>query len=146
MTNVVHLAKRFAGSLSRKPPIVADDLWAKGWMTPWEIALWRRMTNVDQRHAIVVARRFQASRPEATSDEMAAALLHDVGKIESGLGTFGRVAATLIGPRTRRFRTYHDHEAIGAKWLHEQGSSAATVDLIRRQGVAAATLESADDI
>ena len=52
--------------------------------------------------------------PTATRAEMAGALLHDVGKIEAGLGTFGRVAATVVGPRTRRFRLYHDHEAIGA--------------------------------
>jgi hypothetical protein len=146
MTSRVHLAKRFAGSLSPRPPSPDDETWAKGWLTPWEIALWRRMSNADRRHAIVVARRFASLRPDATRDEMAGALLHDVGKIEAGLSTFGRVAATVIGPRTRRFRTYHDHEAIGARWLEEQGSSPGTVELVRRQGPAAAALCRADDI
>jgi hypothetical protein len=146
MTSFVHLAKRFAGSLSTKPPSPDDEAWAKGWMTPWEIALWRRMSNIDRRHAVLVARRFQTVRPEATSDEMVGALLHDVGKLESCLGTFGRVLATVIGPRTTRFSAYHDHEAIGAAWLAEQGSSPATVALIRRDGPAAGALERADNL
>lgn len=146
MSSLVHLTKRFAGSLSRTPPAPADEVWAKGFMAPWEIALWRRMSNADRRHAISVARRFVASRGDASGDEMVGALLHDVGKIESGLGTFGRVVATVVGPRTDRFRTYHDHEAIGATWLEDQGSSPATVELIRRQGPAAPALEQADDI
>ena len=54
-------------------------------------------------------------RPAADRAEVAGALLHDVGKVEAGLGTFGRVVATVVGPRTERFRTYHDHEAIGAR-------------------------------
>ena len=146
MSSVAHLAKRFVGSLSRRPPAPVDDTWAKGWMTPWEIALWRRMPSPDRRHAIMVARRFASFRPDATADEMAGALLHDVGKLESGLGTVGRVLATVVGPRTRRFRTYHDHEAIGARWLREQGSTAATVQLVQRQGPAADALHRADDI
>ena len=44
-------------------------------------------------------------RRDVDRDEMAAALLHDVGKVECGLGTFGRVAATVVGPRTQRFRS-----------------------------------------
>jgi hypothetical protein len=146
MSRVRHLVKRFVGSLSRRPPAGADDSWATGWMAPWEVDLWRRMSSVDRRHAIVVARRFVALRPEATRDEMAGALLHDVGKIESGLGTFGRVAATVFGPRTRRFRTYYEHEAIGARWLEDRGSSPSTVDLVRRQGSAAGALDLADDV
>jgi hypothetical protein len=144
--HVRHLAKRFVGSLSRRPPERADEEWARDWLTPWEKALWRRMSNPDRRHASAVARRFLDARPAATRDEMAGALLHDVGKVEAGLGTVGRVAATVIGPRTARFRTYHDHEAIGAAWLADAGSPAATVDLVRRQGPAAPALEAADHI
>jgi hypothetical protein len=144
MTQIAHLARRFGGSLSRRPPPPADDAWARGWLLPWEAALWRRMSVVDRRHAIEVARRFEALRPAATRDEMAGALLHDVGKIEAGLGTIGRVIATLVGPRTGRFRTYHDHEAIGARWLAEQGSPPETVAMLRRQGPAAPALAQAD--
>jgi hypothetical protein len=142
----VHLAKRFAGSLSRQPPAADDESWAEAWLTPTEVALWHQMPNVDRRHAIAVARRFQQIRELPSRDEMAAALLHDVGKIESGLGTLGRVVATVAGPRTRRFRSYHDHEAIGARWLDSLGSSPATVALVRRDGPAADALRRADDI
>jgi hypothetical protein len=160
-----HLARRFIGSLSRQPPDEHDEQWAESHLLAHEAHLWRRMSNADRRHAILVARRFAAirtaalgpepthepsrgepSRGEPSRDEMAAALLHDVGKIESGLGTFGRVAATVLGPRTLRFRSYHDHERIGADWLAEGGSTAATVQLVHRHGPAADALSLADDI
>jgi predicted HD phosphohydrolase len=144
--HVVHLVRRFAGSLSRRPPDADDERWAMSFMTEGEASLWRRMPNVDRRHALEVARRFVVNRPEASDDEVAAACLHDVGKIESRLGTSGRVIATVVGPRTARFRLYHDHEEIGARWLEALGSSAATVSLIRRTGPAAAALEAADDV
>ncbi|MFN8022284.1 MAG: hypothetical protein U0Q03_12235 [Acidimicrobiales bacterium] len=144
--HVAHLARRFAGSLSNAAPPAADDAWASSFMTDAEAELWFRLSNVDRRHAIAVARRFASRRPSATRDEMAAACLHDVGKLEAGLGTFGRVVATIVGPRTARFRTYHDHEEIGARWLEERGSSPATVALVRRQGPAAADLEWSDDL
>lgn len=144
--HVAHLARRFVGSLSNAAPPAEDDAWATSFMTDAEAELWRRLSNVDRRHAVAVVRRFVERRPAATRDEMAAAFLHDVGKLEAGLGTFGRVVATVVGPRTARFRTYHDHEEIGARWLEERGSSAVTVALVRRQGPAASDLEWADDL
>ncbi|NDC46896.1 MAG: hypothetical protein EBZ68_04880, partial [Actinobacteria bacterium] len=63
-----------------------------------------------------------------------AALLHDIGKIEASLGTVARVAATLLGPRTGRFRAYHEHEARGAALLQAAGSDAVTVALVAGQG------------
>jgi hypothetical protein len=144
--HVGHLVRRFVGSLSRRPPDVSDERWATSFMTAAEAELWQRMSNVDRRHAVVVARRFAERRPTVTREEMAAACLHDVGKLDAGLGTLGRVVATVVGPRTARFRTYHDHEEIGARWLEEQGSSPVTVALVRRQGPAAGDLEAADDL
>ncbi len=144
--HVGHLVRRFAGSLSSAPPSADDAAWATSFLTDAEGELWRRLSNPDRRHAILVARRFISARPEATREEMAAALLHDIGKLEAGLGTVGRVLATLVGPRTTRFRTYHDHEEIGARWLEERGSSPDTVALVRRLGPAAPALEAADDL
>jgi hypothetical protein len=63
-------------------------------------------------------------------------LLHDVGKIECGLGTWGRVAATLVGRRGRRFTLYHDHERIGADLAKAAGSEPDTVDMIAERGEA----------
>ena len=144
--HVGHLVRRFVGSLSDAAPPAADDAWATSFMTDAEAELWHRLSNVDRRHAVEVARRFAERRPSASREEMAAACLHDVGKLEAGLGTFGRVMATVIGPRTARFRTYHDHEEIGARWLDDGGSSPVTVALVRRQGPATADLEAADDL
>ena len=146
MHHVGHLARRFAGSVSRRRPPSADEAWAEGWLGDAERTLWRRLSNVDRRHAIEVARRFAARRPDATRAEMAGAVLHDVGKREAGLGTIGRVVATVVGPRSARFRTYHDHEEIGAAWLELGDSDPITVALVRRTGPAACDLEAADDI
>ena len=44
------------------------------------------------------------SGDRATRPVVAAALLHDVGKVESGLGTYGRVVATAVGRRGRAGR------------------------------------------
>ncbi len=76
---------------------------------------------------------------------MAGALLHDVGKTASGLGTLRRVVATLVGPRTDRLRRYHDHEAIGADMAARAGSDPVTVALIRGEGPGADDLQAADD-
>ncbi|MGH9272638.1 MAG: hypothetical protein ACRDZ2_15365 [Ilumatobacteraceae bacterium] len=143
---VGHLARRFLTSLSPHPPSADDEAWAERWLLLGELGLWRRMANVDRRHAVVVARRFVDRRPAAERAEVAGALLHDVGKVESSLGTVGRVVATVVGPRTAPFRTYHDHEALGAGLAEIAGSDPVTVALIRGQGPAAADLTWADDV
>jgi HD domain len=143
---VTHLARRFAGSLSRREPEPHREAWARSQLLPGELALWQRMTAQDRRHSIDVARRYRNIVETATRDEMAAALLHDVGKVESGLGTFGRVAATVVGPRTARFRRYHDHERIGVELLTAAGSTEATLQLARWEGPHADALRDADDV
>ncbi len=143
---VLHLARRFATSLSRQPPSQDDEAWAEHWLLPSEVELWRRMSNADRRHAVLVARRFLDRRPTADRSEVAGALLHDVGKVEAELGTFGRVVATIVGPRTERFSTYHDHEAIGARLAAEAGSDPVTVALIEGRGRAAEDLRTADQV
>ncbi|MEX0847828.1 MAG: hypothetical protein WD023_08610 [Ilumatobacteraceae bacterium] len=144
--HLAHLARRFVGSLSTVPPSVQDERWAESHLLAHERSMWRTMSNADRRHATQVARRFVDRRPDAPRAEMAGALLHDVGKVACGLGTFGRVAATVVGPRTDRFRRYHDHERIGADALAAGGSDACTVALVRRSGPAAHALDQADDV
>lgn len=146
MTSIAHLARRFATSLSRRPPAPAESEWALSRLSPAEGELWQRMTVQDRRHSILVARRFVELSVGPVEDEVAAALLHDVGKLVSGLGTFRRVVATVIGPRTRNFRQYHDHERLGAEMLRVAGSSTATIELVQGRGPAAAALRRADDI
>ena len=145
MSSLGHLVRRFAASLSRRPPSAADEQWARAQLLDGERLLWQRMSAVDRRHAIVVAKRFDAAG-EWTREERAAALLHDVGKLESNLGTVARVAATVVGPRTARFQRYHQHEEIGATMLTAAGSSPITIELLRGEGRAAAALRLADDV
>ena len=144
ITQPHHLALRFVTSLSGRPPEPAEEVWAESQFLSGEVALWRRMSNQDRRHSAKVARRFVEARPDATRAEIAGALLHDVGKIECGLGTWGRVVASVVGPRTERFRLYHDHEHIGAVLAEAAGSDPATVELIDERGPAFETLELCD--
>jgi len=140
-----HLAGRLVWSLTaNRPPEVADEVWAEDHLMPGEVELWRQMSNEDRRHSFKVARRFVEAHPPATRAEIAGALLHDVGKIECGLGTWGRVAASVVGGRTEKFRTYHDHERIGAELAAAAGSEPVTVELINEEGPLYPILKASD--
>jgi hypothetical protein len=142
---VGHLVRRLVGSLSRREPDAADVTWVDAQLLDTESQLWHRMSAADRRHSIGVARRFEALGPWSR-EEVAGALLHDVGKLDAGLGTVARVAATIVGPRTTRFRRYHDHEPIGAELLAAAGSSPITIELVVGRGPAAPALSEADNI
>lgn len=95
------------------------------------------MSGPDRRHAVGVARAVaEQLGPSATRPVLAAALLHDVGKIEAGLGTFARVPATLLGMVARdrlirrdgRLGRYLRHDVIGGRLLADAGSDGLTVD------------------
>jgi hypothetical protein len=144
LIKVWHLAARFVTSLPPTPPSVDDEIWVDEHLLAGERSLWVQLSNQDRRHSAAVARRFVAVRPEATRAEIAGAILHDVGKIECGLGTFGRVVATLVGPRTTAFAAYHDHEAIGSRLASAAGSEPATVELIAQCGPAFGALNASD--
>ena len=92
-----HLAVRFFGALDWRDPTPEEEAWALGWLVPGEQDLWRRMSGPDRRHAAGVARDTAVllGSPTPEREIMASALLHDVGKVESGLGTFSRVGVTL---------------------------------------------------
>ncbi len=146
MTQLGHLARRFVTSLSRREPSADEASWAESHLLESELVLWRRMSAADRRHAITVARRFESLGGPWSRDEVAGALLHDIGKLDSCLGTVTRVVATIVGPRPARFRRYHDHERIGAEMLTAAGSSELTTELVRGRGRAATALAKADHI
>ena len=125
-----HLVRRFFTSLSKKPPATQDIAWVNEKLLTSEFELWKSMESYDQRHSVEVARRFTELHLSFTRDEVAAALLHDIGKIESQLGVIGRVIATIVGPRGTKFRCYHDHEIIGLKLCRDAGSSSETIRLL----------------
>ena len=143
MASASHLVRRFFGSLRPGGPGEHAETWVAARLLPGELALWRRMSGPDRRHAVAVAERVErALGHEATRPVIAAALLHDVGKVESGLRTYGRVVATLsakvAGPEmastwrkqrgyARKVGLYLQHDQIGADLLEIAGSDPLTV-------------------
>jgi hypothetical protein len=144
MAKFVHLAKRGLTSAVPLGPSAADETWARGQLTDAEQELWSRMSRADRRHAAGVARRVDAALGDgADRAVMAAALLHDVGKIESGFGPYRRVVATLSGMAvghdpdvitawtrttgfTRRVGLYLQHDRLGGDLLAMAGSADLT--------------------
>ncbi|MEZ5216880.1 MAG: hypothetical protein R2715_09935 [Ilumatobacteraceae bacterium] len=106
--------------------------------------LWARQRPADQRHSVGVARGVAERLPGAEQPVLAAALLHDIGKLDADFGVPGRTLATLIGlvggARARRgqgrIARYLDHEAIGASWCAELGADPVTVALVGRSPTA----------
>lgn len=146
-----HLARRFLGSLSPRASSADDTAWAEIHLLTGEVELWRRLGRADRRHLIAVAQRVEATLGSAaTRPVMAAALLHDVGKLASHLSTYGRVVATLsikvagadtaaawVETRgfTRRVGLYAQHETLGADMLELAGSDPLTVALVAQQSL-----------
>lgn len=143
MGGAAHLVKRFFGSVLTLGPSRADTAWAVSHLLPSEVEIWNRMSRADRRHAAGVAHRVErALGHEATRPVLAAALLHDCGKVVAGLGTYGRVIATLSGKLaghehavawsetsgfTRRVGLYLEHPRLGADLLGVAGSAPVTV-------------------
>ncbi len=127
--HAAHLVRRFAGSVLASEIAWDDESWARAALLPGELALWRQLSAADRRHAVGVARRVvEALGADATRPVVAAALLHDVGKLESGLGTLARVVATVwCRAPLKRVRAYNDHAAVGGRLLGAAGSDALTV-------------------
>lgn len=145
-----HLSRRFFTALAPGGPAGADETWALSHLLEGERGLWRRMSGPDRRHAVGVARdAIRLLEPHTVPrDVVAAALLHDVGKVESHLGTFSRVwvtfAAMTVGrhrlrrwagdpsqgerpSRRARVGLYLAHDRLGARLLEHAGSQALTV-------------------
>lgn len=147
MASLAHLSRRFVGSVRPGGPPTADVEWAHGHLSEAESALWDQMSGPDRRHSVDVARRVERSLGhEATRPVLAAALLHDVGKSVSGLGTYGRVLATLsamVGGHemadhwaakrgvTRKVGLYLQHDQLGGDLLEIAGSDPLTVTWAR---------------
>ena len=142
-----HLVRRALTSWRNSPLSESEKLPAVGILHDGEYAIWNRMQPRDQRHSLVVLSRLKELLPGASRAELAAALLHDIGKTRSDLGWSLRVVATVVGPRGRRFTDYHDHEAIGAELLVGT-SDPETVALVggTAQGPALEALRAADSV
>ncbi len=138
----MHLAGRFVGAHRPGGATPADREWVASLLQPGELDLWRRQPGHDRRHTAEVARRVEAalSGTAYAGDPrwLAAALLHDVGKLDSEPGIYGRVLATLAGKVAggrledweargglrRRFARYRRHDEIGAEMIRAAGGRA----------------------
>ncbi len=149
MAGLLHLSKRFFGAVRPGSPSPGDEAWAKAQLNDGERLIWARMNNPDRRHAIAVARavveEFSAVGSEHGDDRrvLAAALLHDSGKILSGMRTPSRVFATVFwavaddtladrwladavgGPR-QKLAEYRRHPELGGEMLKVAGSDPLT--------------------
>ena len=116
----------------------ADQEEALSHLDPALGELFLRMAARDQVHALRVLRRLGDAEPLLRQ----AALLHDVGKIETPMGTMGRSMVVLagatgttglltrvpgIGPRVQR---YLDHPRIGAELLRHAGADGPLVQIV----------------
>jgi len=143
MGSVRHLVRRFVGSLCPGGPGDEANRWVAAVLTGPEYVLWQQLSGPDRRHSHQVARDVQRELgPQATTPVLAAALLHDVGKLRSRLRTPGRVVATVLasiagresirqwstgsGYRSR-LGQYLDHPAIGVAMLNGIGSDPMVV-------------------
>ncbi len=115
-------------------------------LSPSQIVLFRRMDASEQAHAFQVFERLKATG-QTDADLLAAALLHDVGKVLFPLSILDRVVIVL-GKRLFRRRSVHwsegtpksfrrpfvvaaHHPQWGADLAEKAGASRRTVDLIR---------------
>ncbi len=133
----LHLARRFFGSLGRRAPDPAAEARLLERMRDVEVELYRMLSDADRRHAVGSATAASSLLGSAATDDLViAAALHDVGKLDSGLGTGGRVVASVavavlgrerlgsLGARwgpAAQWATYADHAELGAQRLAALG-------------------------
>jgi hypothetical protein len=121
-----------------------DDSWAAQKLPEPELEIYKRMDPRDREHAVRVAQKLLELHPEASSEVIRAALLHDCGKLVRLYNVFERVMVGLIapeGPRSSQTssglqaRTAMDvrnnHPQIGAKLILEAGGNSRVAELVR---------------
>ncbi len=135
-----HLPRRFLRSLSVGRLRSADLDWAETHLQPGELGLLLRLSRHDQRHLVRCGRRAEdllvGTEYAGDSQWIAASMLHDVGKYDSGLSSYGRVVATVAGHFggpdmayswsekpgfTRRVGLYLRHGELGADMIRLVG-------------------------
>jgi len=140
MTRLSHLARRFFGSLRPGGPSATEQEWAESQLLPGERTIWCSLSGPDRRHSAAVARRVEVILgPAASRPVLAAALLHDCGKVDSGLRTPGRVVATVLA------MTIVKTDADVERWLHSDSSWKRTVGRYRSHPEIGAQLLAAAD-
>jgi hypothetical protein len=132
----LHLARRFLRALWPGRPRAQDVAWVESVLEPAELELWRELPNHDRRYSIRMARLVEAGLADTEyagqARWFAVALLHDVGKLDAGLGVVGRSVATVIGALAGTARIDRWTSATGfrlrtATYLHHDERGAARI-------------------
>ncbi|MBX3139451.1 MAG: HDIG domain-containing protein [Trueperaceae bacterium] len=124
-----------------------DDAWARRRLAPAEYALFERLPPEERAHGVEVAKCLAKARPD-DHELLAAALLHDVGKLGTPRGAVVRALTHVLPPSdaapeprlaglagARQARVHHAD--YGAELLRRAGSSARVVELVARHHAAA---------
>jgi putative nucleotidyltransferase with HDIG domain len=132
------LLLRFKNVISRTahaflPGLVQpDDAFARQHLRGSEYALYAKMDSRDRHHACLVTETLLGHHPQASSELIRAALLHDVGKSSSSYHPLQRIVVHLYTPKnippSPRF-----HGLKGA-WQRHLYHSQYGADLIRKSG------------
>jgi hypothetical protein len=103
---------------------LADHSWARSVLLPHEYELWTKLSEYEKCHAVSTARELErrlARTPESWDPTwLAAALLHDVGKMDANLSMTERGFASLLGMYVKT--------STARRWL-------ATSGMVRRIGL-----------
>jgi len=126
----LHLVRRFFGFLTARPLAPTEQTTIHVSLPSPLALLFFSQRPEDQRHALDVC-----SRVGNDPALVQAALLHDVGKIDSDLGVIGRSLATMwLGtslPIWGRWQAYIDHGRVGANILEAHGADELAVAFTR---------------
>jgi hypothetical protein len=135
----LHLVRRFVRALRPGPPRPEDVAWVASILGPGELELWRSQPNHDQRYTIRVARLVdeELAGTAFAGDQrwLAAALLHDTGKLDAGLGVVGRSVATVAGAAAGTARV--------DRWAHASGFRRRVAWYLRHDDRGAARIRAA---
>jgi hypothetical protein len=145
LSRIAYRSRQFRRALLSKAPVA--DTMLQPFLSPPQIVLFRRMHFFEQAHAFHVLQRIRHAG-YTEPDLLAAALLHDVGKILAPISLVDRVIVVLgkhLFPKAakrwgngearglrRPFVTAYQHPAWGADLASAAGASPRTCNLIRR--------------
>lgn len=130
----LHLTGRFFDVVTARPLDGGELDRLRRWLAPGELALFSAQDHADQRHGYECALDVASLLPDR-ADLVRAAALHDVGKRHAGLGSIGRVFASLAIrsglPLHGRFAAYAAHGELAARDLAEIGTPQPIIDFAR---------------
>ena len=129
-----HLVLRFFGHYRARPLNPEEQRYVHDHLSAPCAELFWKQSVPDQRHAIIVAGRVEATFP-GDAPMIEAALLHDIGKWRPNPGAIARSIATILAlmrlPMTKRMWAYRDHGPRGAAELEQARCGELSVEFAR---------------